>query len=390
MKKIKAFAVALLLFILTITGIHFYISGKLNLNNRAYDYWTGEQKLASTQGIQANLNDKSIVVFGSSEFQHGTNSKYHPKYVFKGQDLNPMLIGGGYYQSLSHAITLGAIEPGMKNKKVVLVVSPSWFKKQGVDAKAFVSRFSEEAYINCMANPQVSEKVKAYIADRTQALLKDDPSALIRMQKYDAIRSGEGIDGGSRLFFKLYKIFLNEKSRFGTIMGAASQGIWRQKQDRESVSGEPIDWASYLEEAQQDGARLAEGNPYNMIDRVYRRQIAPIEKSKKDSALKRSYTKSAEYDDLRCFLDICNDLGIEVQLVSLPVNGIWYDHTGFPRSDREQYYENIRQIARTYHVRLADLSGHEYTKYFFEDSVHLALKGWVYLNESIYNFAEEA
>lgn len=390
MKKIKAFGAAFVLFILTVAGIHLAINGNMDLNNRAYDYWTGEQKFASTQGIQANLNESSVVVFGSSEFQHGTNSKYYPKQMFKDQDFDTMLVGAGYYQSLSHAITLGAIEPGMKNKKVVLVVSPSWFKKRGVDPHAFVSRFSEEAYLNCMTNPQISDATKDYIVKRTHKLLGGDPPALKRMQQYDNIRAGKGVDMSSGVFLKFYQGFLNQKSKFGTIVGAASKGIRRQPQGKDVVTNAPIDWDSYREEAQRDGIKLTKGNSYNMINRVYRRQVAPTEKQKKDSALKRSYCKSAEYDDLRCFLDICKELEVEVQLVNLPVNGTWYDYTGFPRADREQYYENIRQIAEAYDVQLADLSEHEYTKYFFEDSVHLALKGWVYLNENIYKFAKEA
>ncbi|MFR9062697.1 MAG: D-alanyl-lipoteichoic acid biosynthesis protein DltD [[Clostridium] scindens] len=45
--------------------------------------------------------------------------------MFKGNVFQPMLLGAGHYQSLSHAITLAAIEPAMENRKVVLLVSPN-------------------------------------------------------------------------------------------------------------------------------------------------------------------------------------------------------------------------------------------------------------------------
>ena len=48
-----------------------------------------------------------------------------------------------------------------------------------------------------------------------------------------------------------------------------------------------------------------------------------------------------------------------------------------------------RAIAKEYNVELKDLSKDEYTKYFFEDNVHIGWKGWVKVNESIYEFKKE-
>ena len=39
---------------------------------------------------------------------------------------------------------------------------------------------------------------------------------------------------------------------------------------------------------------------------------------------------------------------------------------------------------------LQTLSDQEYTKYFFEDRVHLGKKGWVMVDESLYNYYKEA
>ena len=60
------------------------------------------------------------------------------------------------------------------------------------------------------------------------------------------------------------------------------------------------------------------------------------------------YTQSPEYGDLICFLNVCRDLGIRPLLVSLPVNGPWYDYTGFPQQSRQAYYQKIRDIAAEY------------------------------------------
>ena len=95
---------------------------------------------------------------------------------------------------------------------------------------------------------------------------------------------------------------------------------------------------------------------------------------------------SPEYDDLRLFLQVAKELGIEIMLVSVPVNGYWYDYTGFPQEDRKQYYQNIRNIAEQNGVRLVDYSDREYEPYFLRDIMHLGWKGWAYLDEQIYQF----
>lgn len=67
-----------------------------------------------------NMSENGYPIFGSSEFQHGKENFYHPSQVFSGTDFQPMLIGAGYYQSLSHAITLASIEDSMKVQKAAL------------------------------------------------------------------------------------------------------------------------------------------------------------------------------------------------------------------------------------------------------------------------------
>lgn len=68
-----------------------------------------------------------MVLMGSSEFNYGKRLIYHPRNIFRKQNMSLMTIGNVYNQSLSHAISLGAITPKLKKKKVVLLLSMSWF-----------------------------------------------------------------------------------------------------------------------------------------------------------------------------------------------------------------------------------------------------------------------
>nr|WP_315023379.1 D-alanyl-lipoteichoic acid biosynthesis protein DltD [uncultured Aminipila sp.] len=388
MKKVKAFIVALILFCFTVCGFHMYSIQALALDNNAFSTWSNKVKFNSPDAIKANLNKNSIVVFGSSEFQHGQKTIYHPKAMFKDFEFNPMLIGAGYYQSLEHAITLASIGENIHTKKVVLLLSPTWFKKEGVIDTAFASRFSESSYLEMLKNDNLSPETKEYIKERTNKLLQVDQATLNRVNIYNRVLMGERPSLMDDLSYNVYKQFLMEKERQGVILQAKLANL--KANQNEGNQDKNLDWNNYMVKAEEQGEKNNK-NPFYMTPRGYMKVeyrlksgICPNKKPAKNC-----YVDSPEYDDFRCFLDICKQLHIEPLIVMLPVNGYWYDYTGFPAETRTKYYDNIKTITKGYGVESVDLSDEEYTKYFFEDSIHLGGKGWVTVNEVLYNYYNE-
>ena len=314
---------------------------------------------------------------------HGQDTPYHPSAMFADSDFEPMLIGAGYYQSLSHAIALGAVGEGQK--KAVLFLSPQWFRKPGVLPQAFASRFSENDYMGMLQNENLSKETKQYIIDRTHALLKDDPKTRNRLSRYERVWDTKTATTEDTLLANAWQGFLNEKER---ITVPLLFDLTAKKTNR-TAGNISINWTKWLAKAEKDGSRYQENQFY--IDEKNYKKLKPRLSKKKDSNKKaiHGYGSSPEYDDLRCFLDVCRDMDIKPLLVILPVNGYYYDYTGFPQTARETYYSNIRNLADAYNAQLADFSADEYTKYFFEDQVHIGRKGWVLINESLYNFYKE-
>ena len=101
------------------------------------------------------------------------------------------------------------------------------------------------------------------------------------------------------------------------------------------------------------------------------------------------YASSPEYGDFKCFLQVCNELGIEVNVFLLPLNGYWYDYMGYGPQTRSVFRQNIADITAEYGARLTDFSAYDFTKYFFEDGVHLDEEGWLTLDEKIYEYFNE-
>lgn len=384
MKNIKAFLVALLLFGVTVTGCHFLISGREDLNNPQFSTWSEDDKSRNRSGLMANLNESCIPVFGSSEFQHGTDTPYHPAQVFSYTSFHPMLIGAGYYQSLSHAITLAAIEPAMQERKAVLLLSPQWFRKTGVVDQAFSSRFSETLYDGMLKNGKLSSETRDYIRERAHLLLSADTKTRDRIMKHEEILLEDKGSVAEKFFDSAWYAFLEEKDSFSLTVKELQSGIGTGE-GTEPENIEP-DWEVLLKQAQEEGDRDNQNQFYMDPDKYQKLEPYLPQKKGMNSDAVTGYQNSPEYDDLRCFLQVCRELEIEPMLVIIPVNGYYYDYTGFPKEARQGYYEKIRKVAEEYHVQAADFSNQEYTKYFFEDRVHLGKKGWVMVNESIYRF----
>ena len=386
MKKVTGFLIAAALFFITAGGIHFFIDKNIRFDPHSFGSWVSQYKFFAGEEIKNNIDENTILTLGSSEFRHGTKMSSHPANLFQDNSLNMMMVGAGYYQSLFHAVELAAVEDGMKQRKVVLILSPQWFTKEGVLAPAYASRFSEDNYIAMLQNKKLSKKTKHYIMERSRLLLKNDPQTLSRVERYERVFLKGDASFFDKQYVRFYRNFLEEKSKIGIFAAAKVKGVKKYESDKLGKPHEP-DWEKYERIAEKEGKRAAKGNPFYVSNKAYRKGILPYLEEKKDSAVHLSYSESPEYEDLKCFLRICKEAEIQPMLVMMPVNGYWCDHIGFPKKERQQYYENIRKTAGAYGAELADFGKKEYEPYFFIDKVHLGWKGWLAVNESIYNFA---
>ena len=388
MRKLKAFLIALVLFVFTVLTAHGIVHSHAGRNNPAFSLWNSEEKAKNPAALDENWNDGSFPVFGSSEFQHGTDTPFHPASLFADNRFNPMLIGAGYYQSLSHAIALSAIDSGLTLRKAVLIVSPQWFRKPGVLPQAYASRFSETMYCRMLENERLDEETRAYMIGRTHALLEQvDTKTEKRLTVHEKVISGEMTDPLAGFSDRIWSGFLEEKDSFQIRTAEWAEGIGTAAGIPEE--DEEPDWTQYRLLAEQTGDTGYQ-NPLYIMQEAYDRlePYLPEKKGMNSDALK-GYQYSPEYDDLSCFLQVCRQLDITPMVVLMPVNGYYYDFTEFPASARQAYYEKVRGVAEEGGAVVADFTDQEYTKYFFEDRVHLGAVGWVMVNERLYRFYKE-
>lgn len=388
MKKITAFITAFVLFIGVAVSAHVITGKRLETNNADFGTWISTKKDLSYRAVASNIQEDTVLMMGSSEFHHGNKTPYHPTNIFRGLNMNVMCLGAAQNQSLSHAITLGAVAPKMKNKKVVLMVSPSWFAKEGVDGSGFSARFSESMYEAFLQNDQLSEETKRAVAKRTDELLEISPGARKRADTAKRIL----LDGDTRpeekVTFASDKWITQEKENISIGLMWKWAGGKNKTQYAPGQPTEEPDWDKLAEEADKS-IEGQTNNQFNMVDKIFKKKVESTMKDRKDADLNRTYGDSPEYGDLRLFLDVCREQGMEVMLIMLPVNGWWYDYTGFPRENRQEFSTEVEKVAAEYGVKTCNFFDQCYTPGFLEDVVHPAGKGWVRINEEAYQFFKQ-
>ncbi|WP_370695484.1 D-alanyl-lipoteichoic acid biosynthesis protein DltD, partial [Staphylococcus aureus] len=70
--------------------------------------------------------------------------------------------------------------------------------------------------------------------------------------------------------------------------------------------------------------------------------------------------------------------GADVQYVSIPSNGVWYDHIGSDKERRQAVYKKIHSTVVDNGGKIYDMTDKDDEKYVISDAVHIGWKGWVY------------
>lgn len=387
MKRLISVFIAIALFfvsaILIFINVNNKAEEKFRETGKALNYNGGLMKINCPEVIGQALDANTIVMLGSSELPC-YNEKSHPRIIMNNgnSDFNIMQIGAGYIQSLPHCINIGGIEPYIKNGKVVLNLSPQWFSATGLDPGAFSSRFSPRMLEAFMGNKKISKESKWKVLARCKELFVSYSYGLEFVKKYEKSLNGEQTRYTEFIADRVMKKF----DRLKAEKALADALEFQINRKDETVSFEQIDFNELMAISEAQGQEECTNNPFYVYDEYYDEYLRPQIDELKGCNKNSSYCKSPEYSDLKLFLTICKELELEVMLINIPVNGYWYDYTGFPKKDRVDYYQNIRNIAEEYDVELLDLSMHEYTPYFLKDVMHLGWKGWVYIDEGIYEF----
>lgn len=341
--------------------------------SRIYDYVYADGKSENADFVLANMSDDSYLCLGSSEFYISKDKvSMCPQAVFgenvTGVDMT--FVGQGYDQSLWQAIAAGAYGGRVKNKKVMIVVSPQWFFKGNGDQDKFESKFSYSLYRAFAQNPSISDKTKAYVRRRCEELGVDAGQLAAAAQDMP-------LDAVNDWFFSLADGWRLRSEVPGIVAIAPSKSPARAAGE---PTGEP-DWDALLDAARAEGAASCTTNDYGVYDAYWEKNHTYM-----PELFENFHEADDEYADLACLLEVCREAGLEPLVCILPVHGAWYDLADVSAEERAAYYQRIRGICDEAGAAYADFSSCEYEKYFLCDTVHPGWVGWVRIERAFYDF----
>lgn len=388
MKKIQAFGIAFVLALLTLALYLQVINQKLanyyHVSDNSIRYNFEFTKYKGRDILKDNIDDKTLVVLGSSELGRVSEHPFHIKQLFNYDDFHIMAIGGGNFQNIIQASMLGSLGNDFPNKKFILSESFIWFDQFGMNPKAFLSRVSNEHVYYTLINPKISKETKEKFMKRVLELSKDNKNVHETFERYKrrlVDHKGTMLDDWL-IKMDVEKFALNNKISFyftGDVTPIPSSGPVTPN----------YDWKELQNKYLNDAKVRTEGNDFGIEKRYYASEIQNRLEKLKNSAAKYKYDISTEYDDYALVLQMAKEMGLEVEVVNFPINGKWYDYIGIGPEQRAIYAKKITEITESFGYKIMDLTSKEYEPYYMYDTVHPGWKGWPEVAEEMLKFYQK-
>ena len=388
MKKIQAFGIAFVLALLTLALYLHVINQKLanyyHVSDNSIRYNFEFTKYKGRDILKDNIDDKTLVVLGSSELGRVSEHPFHIKQLFNYDDFHIMAIGGGNFQNIIQASMLGSLGNDFPKQKFILSESFIWFDQFGMNPKAFLSRVSNEHVYYTLINPKISKETKEKFMKRVLELSKDNKNVHETFERYKrrlVDHKGTIVDDWL-IKIDVEKFALNNKISFyftGNVTPIPSSGPVTPN----------YDWKELQNKYLNDAKVRTEGNDFGIEKRYYASEIQNRLEKLKNSAAKYKYDISTEYDDYALVLQMAKEMGLEVEVVNFPINGKWYDYIGIGPEQRAVYAKKITEITESFGYKIMDLTSKEYEPYYMYDTVHPGWKGWPEVAEEMLKFYEK-
>jgi D-alanine transfer protein len=98
------------------------------------------------------------------------------------------------------------------------------------------------------------------------------------------------------------------------------------------------------------------------------------------------------WKDLELLLRALAEIHARPLIISMPIDGRFYDQIGVSRSARESYYQKIRAMAQRYNFAVVEFEQHDEDPTLFDrhmqhvPSRHLTAQSWMFYNRALDDF----
>jgi len=359
------------------------------------------------QRVAAQARDV-MPVYGSSELKvPAERAPFFFRHAPTGFQVSP--VGRGGMRSLIFLQKVGALSSDLRGKKLAISISAVWFFAPNT-AYAYEGTFSLIAASELTFRTGLDFKLKQAIASRMLQFPRTLAKSPLLEFALRRLASGRWLD--RVVFYALWPIgemqnvTLDLQDHFAALTYILRGDEpapphrpdilnWPSRIARAYIllKNEPapprrpdiLDWPSLIAKATEkaDVDRNKKGEASDLGEQMVARRG--------DAWFLQSIDQASEWADLELLFRTLRESHAQALLLSIPLDGQFYDQIGVSRSARECYYKKMRALAQRYHFALVEFAQHDEDKTFLNHRerhpvAHLTAKGWMFYNRALDDF----
>jgi D-alanine transfer protein len=275
---------------------------------------------------------------------------------------------------------IAALGSDLRGRKLAISLSPVWFFMPATKPDWYEGNFSLLAASELTFSGAVDFELKRDIASRMlqfPGTLEKSPLLEFALRRLSA---GSWFD---RLIFcailpfgKIYTAGLELQDHFAAvahILYVTKPALAQQRQR----SDRPIPIANVSEMNIRAQANVE--NAPAKVESMTRGRLDPLFLSRMNAA--------PEWADLELLLRALAKVHARPLLLSMPMDGRFYDQQGYSRLARENYYEKMRALAQRYNFAVTEFENHDEDPAFLDaQHTHLTQEGWLFYDRALDDF----
>ncbi|MGB9474021.1 MAG: D-alanyl-lipoteichoic acid biosynthesis protein DltD [Candidatus Udaeobacter sp.] len=282
---------------------------------------------------------------------------------------------------------LAALGPDLHGKKIAISLSAVWFLVPDITTYSYESNFSLFAASALVFSDALDFELKRDIASRMlqfPGALKKSPLLGFALRR---LAAGGSLD--RVIFYALWPLGKVQNALIDLQDHlAALSYILYQENSRASLHQQTLDWPSLLAKASETADVSEKRISFPVTDQ----QTAA---RRSDAWFVDRLNRSNHWKDLELLLRVMTEIHARPLLLSMPMDGRFYDESGISRPVRECYYRKMRELVQQYHFALAEFEQHDEDPIFLNRRAaqvrhiaapHLTAKGWMFYDRVLDNF----
>jgi D-alanine transfer protein len=283
---------------------------------------------------------------------------------------------------------LAALGSDLRGKRIGISLSAVWFVVSDMTQYSYEGNFSLFAASELVFGNTLDFGLKRDIADRMlqfPGTMKESPLLGFALRR---LASGRPLD---RIIFyalwplgKLQNAILNLQDHF-----AALSYILYGPKSAAPMHPQILDWPSLMAKASEAASASEKQKvmgPGTDNQKAVRRS---------DAWFLQCLNEANQWRDLELLLRVLTKIHARPLLLSMPMDGRFYDEVGISRSVRKCYYDKMRALAARYNFALVEFEQHDEDLTFLDHraqqikhvaSPHLTAKGWMFYDRVLDDF----